>query len=406
MSAERKAATGLQLYFHSRLLKATILQSYPKHRLRFTYERWINSSCTMGFSHKSTQQALAHFCLFTADDPFMPSLLWNLETPSSLASQFLSTSSNKPYPQTQSLFFTNVPPEVRHLIFAYVLTQCEDLSHPYDPLGYISRPGYRYPLLPHIDTAVLQTCRRAYLEGHIQLLELNLMKLEFRTYTSVHYGFSIAPFDGVLAPLEPDAVRTRNPRKLFGSLTEEKRKFVDVVTFFVDWRFLDSSMRTLFLWDGRAFRARVLKLILPHTAWSRWDEPRSLDFPRFWMGALREARDVEEVVLELETTERKKDQLFSIAEDVQRYSLELFDGQIATALQHPLEEWEWNGPSLFRETPTGHFGVKYNPSTQRWDGSILLRELDLDDPVYAKGMVYYVVRIRWTVRVTKCIGQA
>lgn len=79
-------------------------------------------------------------------------------------------------PQTSSPLFVKLSAELRLQIFRYVLAEYEDRSRPYKPSDHkdefafihYSRPGWEAPWL--IDTSLLHTCRRVYLEaGHLPM---------------------------------------------------------------------------------------------------------------------------------------------------------------------------------------------------------------------------------------------
>jgi len=65
-------------------------------------------------------------------------------------------------PQEDSLLFNFIPAEIRNQIFDLVCTAYDDNAHPYPQDAYYYRPRFRYA--HRIDTAILRTCRRAYME--------------------------------------------------------------------------------------------------------------------------------------------------------------------------------------------------------------------------------------------------
>jgi len=66
------------------------------------------------------------------------------------------------HPQTQSPLLTVLPSEIRNSIFEYAVCQTIDCSKPVSNTSHTHRPGHEYD--PHIDTALLRTCRLIYYE--------------------------------------------------------------------------------------------------------------------------------------------------------------------------------------------------------------------------------------------------
>ena len=63
--------------------------------------------------------------------------------------------------QLQSPLF-KLPPELRDVIWVYACAASDDMHKPYEPNSHYCRPGYSH--VQRIDTAMLATCRKAYLE--------------------------------------------------------------------------------------------------------------------------------------------------------------------------------------------------------------------------------------------------
>lgn len=66
-------------------------------------------------------------------------------------------------PQLQSPLFNKIPPEIRNHIFAYVLAE-QDSAEAIPESSYIYRP--EYTCYRYIDTALLRTCRKIWLETY------------------------------------------------------------------------------------------------------------------------------------------------------------------------------------------------------------------------------------------------
>ena len=101
----------------------------------------------------------------------MTSYCLNL-TPSIFRKAKMSSSTNNEVnPQTESPLFNRIPGEIRNQIFALVFPAYYDKANPFPQDDYYYRPGFRYA--HRIDTALLCTCRRAYLETHTLPCSLN-----------------------------------------------------------------------------------------------------------------------------------------------------------------------------------------------------------------------------------------
>lgn len=68
-----------------------------------------------------------------------------------------------PNPQSQSPFFTVLPPEIRNEIYSWALLQSEDISQTYEEDSFWYRPGFRAPLKSR--SHLLRTCRLIHLEA-------------------------------------------------------------------------------------------------------------------------------------------------------------------------------------------------------------------------------------------------
>ena len=67
------------------------------------------------------------------------------------------------HPQSQSPFFTVLPPEIRNEIYSWALLQYEDSLQVYKEDSFWSRPGFRAPLKSR--SHLLRVCRLAYIEA-------------------------------------------------------------------------------------------------------------------------------------------------------------------------------------------------------------------------------------------------
>lgn len=72
--------------------------------------------------------------------------------------------------QLQSPLF-KLPPELRDVIWSFACSASIDTSRPYEANSNYCRPGFTHATV--VSTAMLQTCRKAYLECHHLPLSVN-----------------------------------------------------------------------------------------------------------------------------------------------------------------------------------------------------------------------------------------
>lgn len=221
-------------------------------------------------------------------------------------------------PQGNSPLFNLIPAEVRNQIFDLVLTAYDDKAHPYPQNAYYYRPNFRYA--HRIDTALLRTCRRAYIETHDLPGRLN------------------------------SRVEWHNPSRGPPVWTAEQGSphSATSVHLFMQQVCLQS-------WDQRAYRLtqefdhlRELKITIRHSDWWYWEaghalgldptssgshgtgQPADVNAPLIPNGAWGRSfyyfEGLERFVLELETRAGKKSELDAIVTKGKEWRFELGDG--------------------------------------------------------------------------------
>lgn len=71
-----------------------------------------------------------------------------------------------PPDQSQCPLLSAVPFEIRHMIFHHLLTTAEPIDKPHKHLGIKETALLdNYKPIPHIDSAILRTCRMVYSEA-------------------------------------------------------------------------------------------------------------------------------------------------------------------------------------------------------------------------------------------------
>ncbi|KAJ4496808.1 hypothetical protein C8R41DRAFT_824818 [Lentinula lateritia] len=188
--------------------------------------------------------------------------------------------------QEHSPLFNQIPPEIRNAIFLYALLSYEDLSTVYPEDQHYSRPDYRHT--SRIDPRILQTCRLIYLESRF----LPVMATEHVFWCH-------------RAP--PGITYASDPREYFARFTEEQKDRVDRVHFFTQQYYLEGDFPEICKLP--AMRPRSLKITLRHGDWWWWEDNHPLNLNDVWSTGLDYSTRLEEVILELETMERDKEQV-------------------------------------------------------------------------------------------------
>jgi len=221
-------------------------------------------------------------------------------------------------PQEKSPLFNLIPAEVRNEIFDLVFTAYDDKAHPYPQDAYYYRPNFRYA--HRIDTALLRTCRRAYIETRNLPGNLN-------SHVEWHNG-SRGPPVWTAEQGSPHSVTS--------------------VHLFMQQVCLQS-------WDQRAYRLtqefdrlRELKITIRHSDWWYWEsgdalrldpkssgpfetyQPADVNTPLVPNGAWGRSfyyfEGLERFVLELETRVAKKKELDVIVTSAKEWRFDLGDG--------------------------------------------------------------------------------
>ncbi|KAI9858417.1 MAG: hypothetical protein M1813_007521 [Trichoglossum hirsutum] len=279
-----------------------------------------------------------------------------------LASTFQKTY----YPQPGCPLFTRIPPEIRTRIFEFALSEYDDVEGPYEENSHYYRPGYHYR--HRIDTNLLLTCQLVYLEAHLIPLSINEHVFYF------HRG-----------PREDT-----NLKDYFRQLNPEQRDAVSHVHFFYQQYELEEPQRSLSWADVTQvpeMRPRKVTLTIRHTDWWYWenDEPLGID-PRLpqrvethqmlgpgaagpglgWGSRFRNLQGLSEVVIELETVQRKKAQLDDIVRRAAGWRFELADGRMLVREEADTRTYSWVGSTWFDrqnywqdESPTELLNMPY-----------------------------------------------
>ncbi|KAJ8084654.1 hypothetical protein PM082_003429 [Marasmius tenuissimus] len=267
--------------------------------------------------------------------------------------------------QHQSPLFSYIPPELRTIIFRHVLLASYDKSRPFEHDAFHYRPDFLYR--DGVDTALLQTCRQIYLETYRLPIALN------------DHVFWCGPSRG------PPSRSEKSPMDFFNSLPNAQLESVNRVHLFTQLFWLEGNGFES-LTQHSKFRPRSLHITIRHSDWWFWENNNRLALKTGWTAHLKGIQGLEELVLELETIDRDKDQMYAIADSVGKLKFDLHDNKALQPSGAPVRG-QWMGPSAYRE---GNQMRLYQSG--RWRHVRRTKS-----PTTYPPMAYQTVKLRWYV---------
>ena len=242
--------------------------------------------------------------------------------------------------QSACPLFTRIPPEIRNSIFKLALTEYDDTEHPYEQSAAFCRPEYQFR--HRIDTDLLRTCRRIYLETY--LIPVGINEHVFWCYRGPP-GRRYAP----------------DPHGYFEMMTSEQLEAVDTVHFFTQQFWLEGQFRNAC--QIPSMRPRKIKITLRRTDWWVWEAKAKLGIdPRLagrvpWSEMGREPvpdelevgfgypfrylRGLRELEMEFETTQSQMAELEAIVQRALAWEFDLHDGSVLSTEGTAVFERMW-----------------------------------------------------------------
>jgi hypothetical protein len=188
--------------------------------------------------------------------------------------------------QLRCPLFSHLPAELRNRIFTLALLRYDDESQkPYPFHTYYTRPGYMYP--KRIDTSLLATCRRIYLET--RLVPLNINEHVFWCFCGPRMAHS-------------------DPWLYFSRMTHDQRCSVVRVHFFTRMYWLEGTFPIVCDLQTMAI-PKHLKITIRHSDWWDWEKNEQLGMKMDWTRNLYKLEGLEELEVELECLDRDRDQV-------------------------------------------------------------------------------------------------
>ncbi|KAK3081687.1 hypothetical protein LTS18_003902 [Coniosporium uncinatum] len=235
--------------------------------------------------------------------------------------------------QLQSPLFAVLSGEIRDLIFAYALADYEDTSRMYDEKTCYRRPNYFAPR--RSDTALLRTCQRVYREAW------------FRPWTSAEHTFYLTAAQrrpGRVATIESMQPTLNLLHRIHGDVE------VDSIRIFPQLYMLESGANVTPILRMDHFQPRTITITIRHTDWWYWESDEALHVRAPWVRTCRFPNSVREIRVELESLERKKDEVDNMASQmVEKWVFQRNDGTVLSAQGVPLETTRWSGSSTWND---------------------------------------------------------
>lgn len=282
-----------------------------------------------------------------------------------------------PAPQPSSPLFSVLPAEVRSHIFTLALTDYPDPSPDkhYDSATCFTRPSYFAPR--RSDTALLRTCRAAFLEcWYLPYI------LKEQTHWLTARSRSPPEYD---EHADKAAMTSR-----LGHISKQLGEDVEIrsLRVFAQMYRLEEGGLAELLRNGR-LNPRSLTLTIRHADWWYWEDDEPLRFDGGWLEAVSLVlpASVRELHIELESLERKKDQIDGIVKQMcERWLFKRKDGAVlwpdVTGRSNEVTRWSgtstWHSQRWVRDE-TGPGKIDYymvdvvfrpEPALERAGGSV------------------------------------
>ncbi|KAM7208357.1 hypothetical protein V8F20_001335 [Naviculisporaceae sp. PSN 640] len=216
-----------------------------------------------------------------------------------------------PDPQQSCPLFNRFPAEIRQEIFALALSDFPDpaAENQYSAQTIYTRPSFFAPRKS--DLRLLRTCRAIYAEA---------WHLPFVMREQTHW---ITSDDRAPAGHSANEGRNRLFRTAEWIMKSSGLKEVEIESLrvFAQMWAIERGDLGSFLWGCgyRGIMPRRFTLTIRHTDWWWWESDRPLRFEGLWLSRLKNdylPSSIREIHIELESVERKKEQIDAIAKQM------------------------------------------------------------------------------------------
>lgn len=237
-------------------------------------------------------------------------------------------------PQLQSPLFSIISAEIRDRIFDFALAAYEDTSRQYANDTCYRRPEQLAPR--RSDTALLRTCQRIYDEAW------------FRPWTTSEHHFWLS----VDERRPPNVATVKRMARSFylihtayGDIELARVRVCAQLFLLENGRELDRILRL------RHFFPRMITITVRHTDFWWWESDQPLRIGGNWVGVCLFPNSVRRLCVEIESLERKKNQIDHLANEmVHKWTFTRRDGvKLQSAGQGDIEITRWSGTSTWQD---------------------------------------------------------
>ena len=267
----------------------------------------------------------------SVDDPHGAASNDGEESAAQQALNFIKFDPTKCLPQTESVLFNKFPGEIRDLIFYYALCDYEDKSDLYDENTCYRRPGYFAPR--RTDTALLRTCQQVYREAW------------FLPWAAREHTLFLTSPDRCPVRI----TTTKQIRSVLNLINAIHGKTeINHVRIFPQLYRLEPGGDLQRINDWQNFHPRYFTITLRHTDWWYWESDTPLWINSRFVNECRFPDSVRELRFELESLERRKDQINSIANQmIGTWQFQRKDGVRLSAKDSSIAIMRWSGSSTW-----------------------------------------------------------
>ena len=258
--------------------------------------------------------------------------------------------------QDVSPLFNVLPGEIRDLIYAYTLSDFEDLTHPYDLETCYRRPGYM--AARKTETSLVRTCQKIYSEAW------------FLVWTQAQHTFFLTA-DGRKPTKTTDHEQMARTSQLIERLhpdTPTRRKEVHSIQIFAQLYMLEPGAHLNSLLQIPHFLPRTITITLRHTDIWYWEQDHPIHVNTPWVHLARFPTSVTKLRIQFESTERRKPQVDYVINRAREewFFQRIDDVHLVPDTDHSPEHLRWSGSST-------------------WEGRRWIRDEDDQEP----GILHY-----------------
>lgn len=239
--------------------------------------------------------------------------------------------------QDASPLFSVLPGEVRDLIYAYALSDFEDLTQPYDLETCYRRPGYM--AARKTETSLVRTCQKVYSEAWFlvwtQAQHTFFFTAGGRKPTKTTQLHQMARTSMLIEKLHPDA--------------PARRKEVHNVQIFAQLYMLEPGNQLNSLLQIPHFHPRTITITLRHTDIWYWEQDSPIHANTPWVRLARFPTSVTNLRIQFESTERRKPQVDYVINTAREewFFQRTDDVHLVPDSEHSPEELCWTGSSTW-----------------------------------------------------------